>query len=116
MAFHSFEDLEVWKRGCRLTVFVSERLDGSREYWLLDQMRRAALSIPSNIAEGSEKTPKDFRRFLLIAAGSAAELRTQAYIAGPLGVLDKEGQSHVVDETKQLARVIRSLRQSIPDE
>ena len=50
--YHSFEDLEVWKRGCRLTVEVSRTVATTREYFIRDQMQRAALSIPSNIAEG----------------------------------------------------------------
>ena len=74
MAFQSFEDLEVWKRSCALAVFVYEALSEARDFGLRDQMQRAAVSIPSNIAEGYERTDKDFIRFLVIAKGSAAEL------------------------------------------
>ena len=81
MAFQSFEELEVWKRGCALAVYVYESLAASRDFGLRDQMQRAAVSIPSNIAEGYERSSKDFARFLSIAKGSAAELRTQSYIA-----------------------------------
>ena len=82
MAFQSFEELEVWKRGCRLAVVVHRALADSKEYALRDQMIRASISIPSNIAEGHERDGKlDFIRFLRIAKGSAAELRTQLYIA-----------------------------------
>ena len=78
MAFQSFEELEVWKRGCRLAVEVHRALADSKEYALRDQMIRASISIPSNIAEGHERDSKlDFIRFLRIAKGSAAELRTQ---------------------------------------
>jgi len=90
MAYHSFEDLEVWKRGCRLAVDVSKAVRKSREYFIRDQMQRAALSIPSNIAEGSERESRlDYIRFLRIAKGSAAELRTQCYIASKLDILGK---------------------------
>lgn len=105
----SFEDLEVWKRGCKLAVLIYESLRESREYALRDQMQRAAVSIPSNIAEGSERTPRDFIRFLRIAIGSAAELRTQAYIAGKIGLLDDKTRRLITDETKELARMMQSL-------
>src|SRR5205085_8240206 len=77
VAYQSFEELDVWKRACNLAVQVYESLRDCREYGLRDQMQRAAVSIASNIAEGSERTPKDFARFLTMARGSAAELRTQ---------------------------------------
>ncbi|MDH5298935.1 MAG: four helix bundle protein [Desulfobulbaceae bacterium] len=84
MVYHSFEDLEVWQRACRLAVKVYETLRECKEYALRDQMIRASLSIASNIAEGCERnSAADFCRFLHIAKGSAAELRTQAYIASP---------------------------------
>ena len=87
--YYSFEDLEVWKHGRRPAVEVCRTLAKSREYFVRDQMQRAALSIPSNIAESSERDSKlDYIRFLRIAKGSAAELRTQCYIAAKLEVLN----------------------------
>lgn len=78
MAYGSFEELEVWKRSCRLAVRVYELLRECRDYGLRDQMSRAAVSIASNIAEGAERDSRaEFARFLHIAKGSAAELRTQ---------------------------------------
>ena len=74
--YRSFEDLEVWKRACNLAVQVYASLRDCRDYGLRDQMQRAAVSIASNIAEGAERPPKEFSRFLTIARGSAAELRT----------------------------------------
>ena len=109
----SFEDLEVWKRGCKLAVLIYESLRESRDFALRDQMQRAAVSIPSNIAEGSERTPKDFARFLRIAIGSAAELRTQAYIAGKIGMLEDATRKTITDETKELARMMQALINSI---
>src|ERR1035438_7348690 len=97
MAYQSFEKLEVWKRACRLVVEVCHALAKSKQYVLKNQMQRAAISIPSNIAEGSERDSKpDNIRFLRIAKGSAAELRTQCYIAAKLEILNKEiGRAHV---------------------
>lgn len=113
MAFQSFEDLEVWKRACNLAVFVYESLSKSREFALRDQMQRAAVSIPSNIAEGSERSDRDFLRFLTIARGSSAELRTQAYIAYKIKMIDQQQMNHVVDETKHINRMLTGLSQSI---
>ena len=112
--YHSFEDLEVWKRGCRLAVEVSRTLAKSREYYVRDQMQRAALSIPSNIAEGSERDSKlDDIRFLRIAKGSAAELRTQCYIAAKLDVLNKTEASHLTGECKEIASMLQGLIRAI---
>lgn len=112
MAYQSFEDLEVWKRGCALAVYVYESLRDAKDFGLRDQMQRSAVSIPSNIAEGYERTDKDFIRFLSIAKGSAAELRTQAYIAVKVKLINTEQMKHIVDETKQLAPMMQSLANS----
>ena len=112
MAFQSFEDLEVWKRGCALAVFVYEALSAKRDFGLRDQMQRAAVSVPSNIAEGYERTDKDFIRFLMIAKGSAAEVRTQAYIAYKTNLITHDEMTHIVDETKQLSRMLQALAQA----
>ena len=78
MGHKSFEDLEVWKRSSRLAVEIYSALRDCRDFSLKDQMTRAAVSIPSNIAEGAERySDKEFARFLYIARGSSAELRTQ---------------------------------------
>jgi len=116
MAFSSFEDLEVWKRACLLAVFVYESLNKSKEFGLPDQMQRSAVSIASNIAEGAERPTKDFTRFLRIAKGSAAELRTQSYIAAKVGILNNEQMKHIVEETKGIARMLTGLARSLKTE
>jgi four helix bundle protein len=116
MAFNSFEDLEVWKRACNLAVTVYQTLKECREYVLRDQMQRAAVSIASNIAEGAERPVKDFQRFLRIAKGAAAELRTQAYIAAKVGVVGPEQMRIIVDETKTIARMLTALARSLKTE
>jgi len=82
---NSFKDLLIWQKS---VLFAKEiygltvRLPRDEDYGLSSQIRRAAVSIPSNIAEGSKRgTRKDFKQFLHIAAGSAAELETQLLIA-----------------------------------
>lgn len=114
MSYHSFEDLEVWKRGCRLAVDVSRTISTSREYYVRDQMQRAALSIPSNIAESLERDSKlDYIRFLRIAKGSAAELRTQCYIAAKLNLLPKDKANYFTTECKEIASMLQGLIRSI---
>jgi four helix bundle protein len=114
MAYRSFEDLEIWQRGCRLAVRVYEVLRACNDLGLRDQMTRAVVSIPSNIAEGAERdSKKEFVRFLHIAKGSAAELRTQVYIASRIGVLSEQLQMEMVDELKTLSRMIHALVKSL---
>jgi four helix bundle protein len=82
MAYQSFEDLEVWQRGCRLAVAIYGAFEDCRRFSLKDQVERAGLSIPSNIAEGAERgSAKDFAHFLNFSKGSCGKLRTQLYIA-----------------------------------
>jgi four helix bundle protein len=111
--YRSFEELEVWKRGCQLAVRICELLRNSREFALRDQMQRAAISIPSNIAEGAERGGRDFARFLRIARGSAAELRTQCYIACKVGVIDQATTTELVHELKQISRMLTGLATSL---
>lgn len=110
----NFEDLEVWKRSCRLAVQLYELLKNSRDYGMKDQMLRAAVSIPSNIAEGSEKNSvPDFQRFLNIAKGSAAELRTQVYISQEVGILQKPDAKELIHELKALSKMLQALHSSL---
>jgi four helix bundle protein len=72
------------------------------------------MSIPSNIAEGSErKSAPDFKRFLNIAQGSAAELRTQVYIAQRTGIFEAETAHELVEELKTISRMLQALHKSI---
>lgn len=104
-----FESLEVWKRSCSLAVRVYEVLGRKTDFGLMSQMQRAAVSIPSNIAEGYERPTKDFVRMLRSASGSAAELRTQAYIAGRINLISPSEMREVTSETKQIAKIIAGL-------
>lgn len=114
MAFQSFEDLDVWKRACRLSVQIYGVLSECRDLGLKSQMTRAAVSVASNIAEGAERgSPRDFARFLNIAKGSTAELRTQVYIAEQIGVLNRAQQVALTRELKALSSMLRALTKSI---
>jgi four helix bundle protein len=113
MTYKSFESLNVWKRASRLAVSVYAALKSCRDYGLKDQMTRAAVSIPSNIAEGYDRgTNPEFIRFLNIAKGSAAELRTQLYIAKEIGGINQETMAELVEETKGIGAMLNKLEQA----
>ena len=113
MTYRSFEELEVWKKSCKLAVVVYEIVEQWRDFGLKDQMQRSAVSIASNIAEGCERGGKDFARFLRIAQGSAAELRTQTYIAKRIGVLSDDQFQTLVAEQKEISKMLTGLIKSI---
>lgn len=114
MSYQSFEELDVWKRACRLAVEISRALAGAKQFALRDQMQRASVSIPSNIAEGCERDSKlDFIRFLRIAKGSAAELRTQVYIALKLEMITKTDADRFVAELKEISAMLQGLIRSL---
>lgn len=105
-----FEDLQVWQRSMRLGVDILKGIADCRNYALRDQMTRASLSIPSNIAEGFEReSHRDFIRFLRIARGSCGELRTQLYLAREIGILSREDSTRHIAETREIAAMISSL-------
>ena len=114
MAYQSFEELEVWQRACRIAVRTFEVLKSCRDFGLRDQMSRSAVSIASNIAEGAERDSlPEFVRFLNIAKGSAAELRTQVYIAGSAQLIPDSTQQEMVAELKSVSAMLQGLIKSI---
>ena len=105
-----FEKLDVWKKSCRLAVNVYQLLQNCHDSGLYSQMTRAAVSIPSNIAEGAERNSRrDFVHFLYIAKGSAAELRTQLYLAGELKLISKEDTGKLVLRCKEISKMLKGL-------
>lgn len=114
MGVNSFHDLEVWKRAMELskeTYRVSNKLPREEVYGLVSQMRRCAVSIPSNIAEGSKRgSRKDYLQFLKMASGSAAELETQLLLARDIHELHIEGTQRYL---KEVQKMLESLMQSL---
>ncbi|HDY97952.1 MAG TPA: four helix bundle protein [Pseudomonas sabulinigri] len=109
-----FEKLEVWKRSARLSVSLYRKMVGHRDWGFRDQITRSGLSIPSNIAEGmSRDGPREKVRFLLIAKGSCAELRTQLYIGREAEMLDRDFAGEAVQETREIAAMLASLINTI---
>jgi four helix bundle protein len=94
-------------------VELYKELKDCRDYSLKDQMMRAAVSIPSNIAEGSERNSKaDYKRFLSMASGSAAELRTQLYIASEIGTIDAGRADKFIRETRSISKMLQAFSNS----
>lgn len=109
----SYRDLTVWQKAVDLTVgiyIVTETFPAREIYALSSQMRRAAISIPSNIAEGrSRKTRKDFVHFLHIALGSATELETQLLIAERLSFVQKEQSEKMAASVSEVCRMLHGM-------
>jgi four helix bundle protein len=113
MGNEGFRNLRVWQIAKELAVTVYKTTDSgalARDFSLRDQMRRAAVSIPSNIAEGDERdSNRDSVRFLYIAKGSLAELRTQLEIARDVGVLPNENHLSLDIKCAEIGRMLGAL-------
>jgi len=118
----SFEDLRVWQGGIDLVKQIHVLTsDGElkRDFGLRDQLRRAAVSIPTNIAEGFERASrKEYLLFLNIAKGSAGEVRSLLRVALDVGYLDKAKHDHlrelVLILSRSLSNQIKSIRARVP--
>jgi four helix bundle protein len=113
MTYQDFEDLPVWKNAVELAKEINV-LTGmgsfARDFGLKDQIRRAAVSIASNIAEGFERSNnKEFIRFLYYAKGSSSEVRTQLLIARDLNHLNDEQYANLRSQSRVLAVSIGKL-------
>lgn len=99
------KDLEIWQRGIELVVHIyqaTKAFPKDEEYGLKSQMRRAAVSHPSNIAEGAARsTTREYVHFLRIALASLSELETQLFIAERLGYLDAAERSEEVEALRR---------------
>jgi four helix bundle protein len=106
----ALENLDVWKRACRLSVRLYQTLADCREYSFKDQITRAALSVPSNIAEGYEReTDRTRVQFFKIAKGSCGELRTQLMIGRVAGFIDTDTGKEMEEEVREISRMIWGL-------
>ena len=117
LAAKSFRDLVVWQRAMQLTVAayrLTQKFPREEQYGLISQIRRSAVSVPSNIAEGQgRKSTGEFKQFLGIARGSNFEVQTQLEIARAL----KFGDSISIDEAEgmshEVGKMIYGLLESI---
>jgi len=113
----SYKDLIAWKKGMQLVEAIYDTTDSFPQheiYGLTSQLRRAAVSIPSNIAEGqAHYSNREFIRFLRHSRGSLAEIETQLLIAQNRGYVPKERADELLQQTDELGRVISGLINSL---
>ena len=109
----NFRDLDIWQLGMEIVVDVYKYTKGfpkEEMYGLISQKRRAALSIPSNIAEGFNRYHnKEYRQFLYIALGSCAELETQVEVSLLLGYIKQDGRDKTIEKLDHETRMLRNL-------
>lgn len=111
-----YRDLRVWVEGVELSVFVyalTEKFPLREQFGLTNQMRRASVSIPSNIAEGHGRSDKEFARFIEIARGSLSELETQSEIALRINYLSKIEYDDLSEKTTRLGKQLNVFHQRL---
>ena len=112
-----FRDLNVWKKGIEIVKNVyrlTESLPKSETFGLTAQMRKASISIPSNIAEGFNRFHnKEYKQFLYIASGSCAELATQIEVAFEIGFIRKDEKDGLLEALDHESRMLTNLIKKI---
>jgi len=111
-----FEKLDVWRKAvafAELIYAISQVFPPEERFGLTSQIRRAAVSISSNIAEGSARPDPDFARFVGIAAGSLYEVVTQARIARGLGFLSEDTLHKIRTDAEEISRMLSGPRSSL---
>lgn len=111
-----YQDLQVWKSAMRFALDVyrdTREFPADERFGLTSQLRRAAVSIPSNIAEGHGRdSPGDLARFCSIALGSLGEAETQLLIARELGYIDQQQSAGLLQSADKIGRMLRGLIRS----
>ncbi|MGB0981853.1 MAG: four helix bundle protein [Winogradskyella sp.] len=114
---HKFKDLEIWKKSrlfCSSIYKVTSEFPQSEKFGLTSQLRRASVSIPSNIAEGSSRqSNKDFSRFLRITLGSAYEIETQLLIAFDLKFIEKDVLNQLLNELETIIKMTSKFKSTL---
>jgi len=121
MKIEKFEEIKSWQKAQELTLLIYEltkQNNFSKDFGLKDQIRRASISVMSNIAEGFEReSNKEFKRFLLIAKSSAGEVRSQLYIAKSQNYISElefeKSINLALDCTRLISKFITFLRQTL---
>lgn len=107
------ENLDVWKRSCRLYVEIYNYFKECRDYGFKDQITRRSLSIGSNIAEGMEKeSNREKIRFIEIGKGSCAELMTQIYIGIEINYIEKSLGFKWINELNEILKMLSGLKKN----
>ena len=109
----NFQDLRIWQKGIEVVkdiYILTKKFPKEELFGLTSQMRRSAVSIPSNIAEGFRRYHnKEYKQFLYIAMGSCAELETQIIITHELGYLNDTDKIEIIEKLKYICRMINQL-------
>jgi four helix bundle protein len=115
--FKSYRDLEVWQRSMKLAkriYQVTQKFPSDERFGLTNQLRRASVSVPSNLAEGHARFgPGEFSRFISIAMGSVAEIETQILLSTDLGYLTGELSREILEDLETIGKMLRGLAKSI---
>ena len=112
--YQSYENLEVWEKSVDLSIRIYKLMHDCRDYGFKDQICRASVSIPSNIAEGLERnSKKETIHFLHISKGSCAEVRTQLFIASKIGYLSVLEFEDLKKEAESISRMLHGLIKSL---
>jgi four helix bundle protein len=113
----NYEKLETWQEAIAfagMIYTVTKRFPADERFGLTNQMRRAAVSISSNIAEGSSRSSRnEFARFVEIATGSIFEVVSQAFIAKEQGFLSESDFKQIYDSSEKLGKMLSGLRRSL---
>jgi four helix bundle protein len=113
----NFKDLLVWQQAMelsRLVYILTRRFPADEKYGLTSQLKRASVSVPSNIAEGHARDSiKDYLRFLSMAAGSLAEVETQLRLAASLEYVKSKEIDEILDLNEKTLRMLRNLQRSL---
>jgi len=113
----NFKELKVWQKSYELCIEVykiTKNFPNEEKYGLSSQMRRSAVSIPSNISEGyGRRTTQDYIRSLYIAYGSNCELETQTLLSGDLAYLESGKQKTVLEKISEVERMLKALIKSL---
>lgn len=113
----SYRDLIVWQKGIDLVkkiYLITQKFPEEEKYGLVSQMRRAAISIPSNIAEGqARRTTGEFIQFISIAEGSTAELDTQIIVGIELNYIPKEQVQDIFALLSEIKKMLNALRRKL---
>lgn len=114
---HRFKDLEIWKLSrilCTEIYSITSKFPDSEKFGLANQLRRASVSVPSNIAEGSSRNSnKDFSRFLDFAIGSMYEMQTQLLIAFDLSYINSKEQEELNVKLEKIIKMTSSFKSKL---
>lgn len=114
---HQFKELLIWKKSrlfCSKIYNATANFPSEEKFGITNQLRRASVSIPSNIAEGSSRNSnKDFARFLEIAIGSAYEVETQLLISSDLGFINEEITTELINMLEEITKMTSRFRATL---